>query len=143
MNLATAFAPSAEKNAGKIAVCWGGREITYAELATQTRQVGAHLQSRFGLKPGDRVGVWLKNCPEFIPAVFGILEADAVLVPINNFLNPAEIGHILNDAGIDVLITDAELGAQFPALAAERPALKLFKIEDFAALPGSPPAIQD
>ena len=143
MNLATAFAQSAEKNAGKIAVFWGDREIRYAELAAQSRQVGAHLQSRLAMKPGDRVGLWLKNCPEFIPAAFGILEAGGVLVPINNFLKPAEICHILNDAGIDVVITDAELGAQFPALAAERPTLKLLKIEDFPALPGSPPAIQD
>ena len=53
MNLATAFAQSAEKNAGKIAVFWGDREIRYAELAAQSRQVGAHLQSRLAMKPGD------------------------------------------------------------------------------------------
>ena len=63
MNLASAFAASAQTNAGKIAVFWGDREIAYAELAAQARQVAAHLQTRFAVKPGDRVGLWLKNCP--------------------------------------------------------------------------------
>jgi long-chain acyl-CoA synthetase len=135
MNLATAFAQSAQTNAGKIAVFWGDREITYTGLAAQARQVAAHLSAQCAVKPGDRVGVWLRNCPEFIPAAFGILAAGGVLVPINNFLKPAEIGHIVNDAGIDVLITDAELGAQLPALRAERASLQLLQIEAFAALP--------
>src|SRR5262249_36407026 len=91
----------------------------------------------FGVKPGDRVGIWLKNCPEFMAAVYGILHAGAAVVPINNFLKPAEVVFLLNDAGIDVVISDAELGAHFVALSAARPQLKLFKVEDFAGLPAS------
>ena len=75
------------------------------------------------------VGLWLKNCPEFIPSLFGILHAGAVVVPINNFLKPDEVNYILNDAGIDVLITDADLGAHHRALEAARPQLKLFRVE--------------
>src|ERR1039458_1019175 len=71
--------------------------------------VAAELTGKSGVKPGDRVALWLKNRPEFIPAVFGILSAGAVLVPINNFLKPDEVNYILKDGGIDVLITDDEL----------------------------------
>ena len=74
------------------------------------------------------MGLWLKNCPEFIPSLFGILHAGAVVVPINNFLKPDEVNYILNDAGIDVLITDADLGTHHRALEAIRPQLKLFRI---------------
>ena len=111
MNLADAFAACAGKHAQKTAIYYGEREISFAELHAQSLKFSAHLQSRFAVTPGDRVGLWLKNCPEFVVAVFGILQAGAVVVPINNFLKPAELAYPLNDAGIDVLITNAELGA--------------------------------
>jgi long-chain acyl-CoA synthetase len=141
VNLATAFAASAEKRPGKIALYWGDSEITYATLFAQSRAVTAELTGKFGVKPGDRVALWLKNRPEFIPAVFGILGAGAVLVPINNFLKPDEVNYILHDGGIDVLISEDELAVHTPALLAARPQLKFFKVEDFAALnPSSIPA---
>ncbi|HXR03438.1 MAG TPA: long-chain fatty acid--CoA ligase [Verrucomicrobiae bacterium] len=134
MNLATAFADCAEKHAPKIAIFWGETEISYAALLAQVRSVAACLQTRFGVKPGDRVAVWVKNCPEFVPAVFGILSAGGVVVPINNFLKPAEVSYILSDAGANVLITGAELAAHFETLKAARPALELFRVEEFAEL---------
>src|SRR6266481_9340733 len=130
MNLASAFAASANKHAGKIALYWGEEEYSYGKLWEETVVVSGRLKSQFGVKPGERVGLWLKNCPEFVPAFFGILEAGAVAVPINNFLKPAEVNFILQDAGIDVLITDKELGAHFPALVSARPKLKLYSIEE-------------
>jgi long-chain acyl-CoA synthetase len=133
MNLATAFANCAQKHAQKKAIFWGDREISYAELLAQSHKVAAHLQNQFGVKPGDRVALWLKNCPEFVPCVFGILQADAVVVPINNFFKPAEVAYILNDGGIDVVITDAELGAHLTELKTARLSLKFFQIEEIAA----------
>jgi len=134
MNLAQAFAAAASRQPEKTALCWGDREITYATLHAQARAIAAALQSCFGVQPGDRVGIWLKNCPEFIPALFGILHAGGVVVPVNNFLKPAEVSHIVTDAGLDVLITNAELAVHFETLQAARPTLKLFKIEDFPTL---------
>ena len=134
MNLADAFEGSVQKQPQKIALFWGEREYSYAELWRQTLFVSGHIQQRFEVKPGDRVGLWLKNCPEFIPSLFGILHAGAVVVPINNFFKPDEVNYILNDAGIDVLITDAELGAHHRALEHARPQLKLFRIEQLEGL---------
>src|SRR5208282_5139120 len=134
MNLATAFSNCAQKHAQKTAIFWGDHEISYAELLAQSQKVAAHLQSQFGVKPGDRVALWLKNCPEFVPSVFGVLQAGAVVVPINNFLKPAEVTYILNDGGIDAVITDAELGAHSAELKTARPSLKFFQIEEIAAL---------
>src|ERR1017187_5439904 len=134
MNLATAFANCAQKHAQKKAIFWGDREISYAEVLAQSPKVATHLHNQFGVKPGDRVALWLKNCPEFVPCVFGILQADAVVVPINNFLKAAEVGYILNDGGIDVVITDAELGAHSAELETSRSSLKFFQIEEIAAL---------
>jgi long-chain acyl-CoA synthetase len=132
MNLASAFADSIKKRPEKVAVYWGEREYSYSELGAQTLWMADHLEHQFGIRPGDRVGLWLKNCPEFIPSFFGILAAGAVAVPINNFLKCEEVNYILKDAGIDILITDAELGTHFRSLSASRPQLKMLKIEEIS-----------
>jgi len=134
MNLSTAFADSAKKNAAKTAVFWGEAEISYAALLAQAQAVANQLRTRFRVKPGDRVALWVKNCPEFVTAVFGVLSAEGVVVPINNFLKPAEVSYILNDAGANVLITGAELAAHFETLKAARPALEMLRVEEFSAL---------
>ena len=66
--------------------------------------------------PGDRVGLWMKNRPEFVPALLGILNASAVAVPINNFLKSEEVSYILADSGTDVLITDMPEKDKAPAM---------------------------
>ncbi len=135
VNLAIAFSTCARRHAQKNAIFWGEREIAYAEILDQSQKIATQLQDQRGVKPGDRVALWLKNCPEFIPCVFGILQAGGVVVPINNFLQPAEGAYILNDAGIDVVSTDAELGAHSAELKAARPALAFFAMEEIALLP--------
>jgi len=134
MNLALAFARSAQKNAKKPAIFWGDQEISYQMLLTQASHLALHLQQNLDVKPGDRVALWLKNCPEFVPALFGALHAGAVVVPINNFLKPAEVGYILDDAGVNVLIADATMSEGLPKLAAARPQLKFWQVEEFSRL---------
>ena len=132
MNLATAFADAARKDLKKTAIYWGDREYPFGELLEQTVRVALELQRDYAVKPGDRVGLWLKNCPEFVPALFGILAADAVVVPINNFLKPAEVNYILADAGADVLITDQTMVGFVQELQKERPQLKYLLAERFS-----------
>jgi long-chain acyl-CoA synthetase len=133
MNLATAFAQSASRQPQKTALFWGEREYAYAELARSSRWVAAHLCRAMGLRIGDRVAIWLKNCPEFVPAFLGILEAGGVVVPINNFLKTDEVSYILADGGINLLITDHELGTHHRALEHKRPELKILRVEEFEA----------
>jgi long-chain acyl-CoA synthetase len=139
MNLASAFAQCAEKCAGKTAIFYGDREISYAELHAASLKLAQHLQIGFAVKPGDRVALWLKNCPEFVTSVFSVLQAGAVVVPANNFLKPAELSYILNDGGIDLVITDAELGIHARELQAARPSVKFLQIEGMAALTPADP----
>ena len=135
MNLATAFAASAEKNAGKPAVFWGDAEYSYEKLGEQSRWLAARLQKDFCVRPGDRVGLRLKNCPEFITAIFGVLQAGGVVVPINNFLKPPETGYILADAGAKTLITGADSAEEQSELSLSMPGLKFFQIEELAGAP--------
>lgn len=134
MNLAAAFALSVGQRPEKTALFYGENEFTYATLFAQSVVLAGELAGKFGVRPGDRVGLWLKNRPEFVPAAFGVLGVGAVLVPINNFLKPAEVSFILADAGIDVLITEEELAASLPALLLTCPQLKILKVEEFSGL---------
>lgn len=136
MNLASAFAESARRSPEKPAIFWGERVIPYAELNEGAARLGTALRRDFAVRPGDRVGLWLKNCPEFVPAVLGILQSGAVVVPINNFLKPDEVSYILNDCGMEVLVTDAELAAHEPAMRANRPGLRLLNLDGWPARTG-------
>jgi long-chain acyl-CoA synthetase len=125
MNLVTALAASVRQHPQKTALYWGEREYAYPDLWRQAVSLSDRLRQQFAIQPGHRVGLWLKNCPEFIPAFFGILHAGGVVVPINSFFKPNEVNYLIADAGIDVLIADAELAEHFGPLAAARPKLQL------------------
>ena len=63
MNLALAFANSVQAQPEKVALYWGPDEFTYTALLRQSCDVSRHLTQNLGVKPGDRVALWLKNCP--------------------------------------------------------------------------------
>ena len=107
MNLATAFLQSAQKCAGKPAIFWGEEVVTYDDIVAQSRWLAKKLTEEMGVQPGERVAIWLKNCPEFVSVLFGILQSGAVVVPINNFLKPDEVAYILKDSGAKILVSDA------------------------------------
>lgn len=137
MNLATAFAQSAQKHSGNIGLFWGDAALPYRTLLDQAAQVAALLRQA-GVQPGARVGLWLKNCPEFATSLFGIWLAQGVVVPINNFLRPGEVGYILDNAGIDVLISETALSEGFNELKTGRPSISILQIEQFEKLPPAP-----
>jgi len=130
MNLTNAFAASAQQHAGKTAVFWGPEEITFEQLLRRTSSVATKLARDFNVQPGDRVALWMKNCPEFIPAYFGILAAGAVVVPINNFLKPDEVAFIARDAGVATIIADESLRDGVQKLQTLVPDLKVLRAED-------------
>jgi long-chain acyl-CoA synthetase len=141
MNLATAFAETAARCAGQPAIFWGEEELSYQRLLDQTRRVTCELAGRVGVKAGDRVGLWLRNCPEFVPALFGVLGAGAAVVPINNFLKPDEVNYILADAGIHVLITEPAMSEAVPRLTGARPSLRVLSVHELVHAPGAGVAV--
>ena len=138
MNLTRAFKVAVDAHPTKTAVYWGNAEYSYRAIYDQSLSVAERLIQDYSIKPGDRVGIWLRNRPEFIPALFGILYAGAVAVPINNFLKPMEVGFIVADAGINVLITESEFATAVQATSAHVPELsnrQLFRVEEWAGAP--------
>jgi long-chain acyl-CoA synthetase len=138
MNLASAFALSANHQGPKTALFWGESERAYSTLLEQSLRFSRFFKNECRLQPGARVGLWLKNCPEFVSALFGVWFAQGVVVPINNFLRAREVALILEDAGADLLVTETALGEGFAELGAHRPALNIVTIEQLIHLPPHP-----
>jgi fatty-acyl-CoA synthase len=64
-----------------------------------------------GVTAGDRVLLYMQNCPQFSVAYHGILRADAVVVPVNPMNRAEEFAHCISDAGAKVAICSADLAA--------------------------------
>ena len=71
----------------------------------------------------------MRNRPEFVSALLGILGAGAVAVPINNFLKATEVGYLLADAGARIVLADGVLSETLATL--ESPSLVLLTAEEF------------
>lgn len=129
MNLFAAFHETASRDSAKTALFWGSDEYTYGQILEASLAQASKLVDQAGVKPGDRVALWMKNQPEFVSCFFAILRAGAVVVPVNNFLKPDEVNFIIEDCDTNVLITNSELGVHALALVSAHPTLKVLQVE--------------
>lgn len=86
------------------AIIYYGREISYRELDGNSERF-ANVLKGLGIAKGDRVAVFLPNCPQFHFAFFGILKLGAIHVPISPLSREYELSYQLRDAGATVLVT--------------------------------------
>jgi len=91
----------------KTAVVCGDERFTYAQFAERAARLAGALR-RAGVKPGDRVAFLSTNCHRLLEAYYGVLEAGAVLLPMNIRLNPQELAYILNDSGAKLLFLESQ-----------------------------------
>jgi len=94
---------NAERLGDKPALIFYGREISFAELDEASDRFAGWLQGR-GLCPGDRVAIYLENCPQFAIAYMGALRAGAINVCLNPMHKAVELEHELRDSGARVLV---------------------------------------
>jgi acyl-CoA ligase (AMP-forming) (exosortase A-associated) len=98
-----------------VALTLGEHGVAYRDLQAQVAAVAGQLVHH-GLARGARVAVYLDKRFETVVASFAATAAGGVLVPVNPVLKPGQVGHILLDAGAQVLVTSA---ARLPALRGE------------------------
>jgi fatty-acyl-CoA synthase len=92
---------------GKTAVVCGERRFTYAQFSERVARLAGALRGA-GVQSGDRVAFLTQNCHRLLEAYYGVLEAGAVLLPLNFRLAPHELAYILNDAGASMLFVGKE-----------------------------------
>lgn len=83
------------------------REITWSVFNEKANRMANLLISR-GIKKGDKVGILLMNCLEWLPIYFGILKAGALAVPLNFRYVADEIKYCVELAEVDVLVFGPE-----------------------------------
>jgi acyl-CoA ligase (AMP-forming) (exosortase A-associated) len=81
--------------------------MTYGELDEVVRAFATGIVG-LGLERGERVGIWLEKRFETVVAAFGAAAAGCVFVPINPLLKPPQVGYILRDCNVRVLVTSPE-----------------------------------
>jgi long-chain acyl-CoA synthetase len=127
----------ARRDPDRVALVFYGREYGYAELDELVDRFAGWLAT-VGVRAGDRVGVFLPNCPQFVVAMLGILRAGAVHVPVNPLFREHELRHELTDAGVEVLVALDSLVELVEAVRADT-AVREVLVTSFAdALPATP-----
>ena len=95
---------SAQKHPKRTAVVFGRKKISYKALDQTTDHIATGLL-HLGIKKGDKIAVFLDNCPEFIIAYYSILKAGATVVAINYMYKIEETKFILQDSQATAIIT--------------------------------------
>ena len=115
-NLAT----SAARYPDKTALTYCGQAISYGELAAQAEAIAGWLHSK-GVGAGDRVAIFMQNCPQYVAAFYAINRANAVVVPVNPMNKAEEFGHYITDPETQVVICSADLACIVDSANAELP----------------------
>src|SRR5713101_9384228 len=91
----------------RTAIVCGSDRFNYAQFADRSARLAGALRQA-GVKSGDRVAFLSLNCHRLLEAYYGVLEAGAVLLPLNVRLASQELIYILNDSGAKVLFLEKE-----------------------------------
>ncbi|MFE9823711.1 class I adenylate-forming enzyme family protein [Streptomyces sp. NPDC005791] len=86
----------------------GERVLSYGKFFAAASSLARRLTEVYGLRPGDRAVVAMRNHPEWQIAFWAVQLAGLVAVPLNGWWTEAEFGHALDDCEPKVLLVDAE-----------------------------------
>ncbi|MCD9872557.1 acyl-CoA synthetase [Streptomyces guryensis] len=99
--------PALQSPSEQVALRFGDRSLTYAELASATGALAARLPH------GGRVAIWATSALETAVAVVAVLRAGSAAVPLNPKSGEKELGHILSDSAPSVIL--AAPGDELPS----------------------------
>ncbi|NLG29029.1 MAG: AMP-binding protein [Chloroflexi bacterium] len=97
-----------------------GARLSFRALNDAVDRFAAGLQKQ-GVLPGDRVAVYMPNCPQYIIAYYGALRAGAVVVPCNPLYVARELQHQLLDAGVRVIVVTSNFYSVVREIRAQTP----------------------
>ncbi|RJG02918.1 AMP-binding protein [Noviherbaspirillum sedimenti] len=105
----------------KAAFIWYGTSISYAELDRLSDTFAARL-AQLGVRKGDRVALFLQNCPQYIIAHVGIQKLGAIVGPCSPLFKGHELEYQLADLGAEVIVAADDL---YPVIETVREKTKL------------------
>jgi long-chain acyl-CoA synthetase len=115
MNLAQLLIRSARLRPDAPAIAVGRRAVVaYGELADRVARLAAGLSRKLKIRPGERVAIAMKNCPEYLEVLFACWHAGLVAVPMNAKLHPKEFAYILENSGARACFVTPDLQTAIP-----------------------------
>jgi long-chain acyl-CoA synthetase len=111
---------SMKQYASRTAFVCMGKSITYAQIDTASRSLGAWLQSR-GIAPGGRVALMMPNIMQYPVCVAAVLRAGYVVVNVNPLYTPRELEHQLKDSGAEAIIIIENFATTLEKIVANTP----------------------
>jgi long-chain acyl-CoA synthetase len=99
---------TAQNHPDRPAIVFERRSITFSDLDSESNRLARGLR-RLGLASGDRLGIFLPNCPEYETGFYAASKLGAVASPLNSSYREREITYQLNDTGASVLLTHKKL----------------------------------
>src|SRR5262249_47442880 len=97
------------RDGSREALVFEKRRSTFAELARDVDAVARGLID-LGVGPGDKVSLWMTNCPEWIHTALAVMRIGAVLVPINTRFRTEDAAYVLGQSDSTTLIVSARSG---------------------------------
>ncbi|HEY7240340.1 MAG TPA: long-chain fatty acid--CoA ligase [Burkholderiales bacterium] len=88
---------------------------SYGQMAQRVSRMASGFQKKLNLKPGDRIALAMKNCPEFYEGLFACWHAGMTAVPMNAKLHAKEFAYILENSGAKACFVSPELAAAIPS----------------------------
>ena len=130
-----------------------GRRYTYRQVHAEVKRLATALQM-LECKPGDKIAVWLTNCPEWVFAEFACALLGLVIVPVNARFRAEEAAYVLKSSGAKILlmqpsflsnnylerlyeIGDGNIGRDHRTEIASLPDLRSILLTDGGSVPGT------
>ena len=101
---ATLTAEAARRFGDREALSFEGRRYSFREIEDEVDRYAAGLLG-LGVEPGEKVCIWLTNCPEWIFLMFALARIGAVHVPVNTRFRSADLEYVLRQSDATTLIT--------------------------------------
>lgn len=110
MNLAALMTRAARTRPDSMAVYQGDRPFaTYREMGARVAALAGWLLGPGGLRPGDRVGFAMTNCPDFLEILYACWHAGLTAVPVNAKLHASDFTYIFGHSGARIAFTTPDL----------------------------------
>jgi acyl-CoA synthetase (AMP-forming)/AMP-acid ligase II len=115
MLLADFLKNTANRTPNKCALIFDNLEFTYEGLDRVTDQIARSLL-KIGVERGDRVALFLKNCPELVFIYYACFKIGAIAVPLNSRYKGPELEYAARHCGAKILVVHDELFSEYASV---------------------------
>lgn len=110
-----------------------GNTITWKQLSDYTQKFASFLQSK-GIGKGDRIALYMQNCPQYLIGHYAIQMLGAIVVPLNPMYKPSELIYFISEAEIKAIISSQELYQHIESIKSETLSLEFIVTTNYIDL---------